>query len=332
MNDQLDSIFRRYYSRETFRDRFLTDPDDSVDVIIPVVHTNELWESNLNSLYREIPINRLLIGDGGCIDDSIEIALKFPRVEVFDHTSYVSLGYSVRKLIEAVETEWFIYIHSDVYLPDGWFDAMRRHQAEYDWFGCSMQHTVMVEYRLDYGVRPWAGSQMGRKVAFEEGLAQIDDDYIYRQEDFVFANLVKQAGFKEGRVDDTFHYHQTIHKPSPWARQVQSVKLDTKIDHEEEVRTHTMQARGIVKYLEPNPDLFHRARVSLLRLFELGELDWHEFKRWVTETNPAWLPYMRWIPYVRWLQRIKRTLTERRLCAFLKTAYRRLFFRTNPQE
>jgi hypothetical protein len=40
-------------------------PDQGVTVIIPIVHTNELWEENLKSIYREIPTAQLLIGDGG---------------------------------------------------------------------------------------------------------------------------------------------------------------------------------------------------------------------------------------------------------------------------
>ncbi|HKO60667.1 MAG TPA: glycosyltransferase family A protein [Pyrinomonadaceae bacterium] len=296
MNEKSDSIFRRYYSNEAFVDRFLVKPESSVDVIIPVIHTNELWETNLLSIYREIPVNRLLIGDGGCIDDSIEIAKKFPRVEVLDHRSYVSLGYSLRKLIEAVETPWFVYVHSDVYLPDGWFETMKGHQSEYDWFGCPMRLTVMVEYPLAHEGRPYAGSQMGRKAAFEKGVQQIDDDYVYRQEDFVLASIVEQAGFKHGKVEDTFHYHQTMHKPTPWARKVKNVQIDLETSREEEVRNCTMQSRGIVKYLEPDSSwVTYTVATSLNRLFELGELNssnWPAFKQWVMETNPEWVPYL----------------------------------------
>src|SRR6185295_14464033 len=161
------SIFREYFSEQSFVDRLASSPDDAVDVIIPIIHTNELWRANLLSLYREIPIARLLIGDGGCIDNSIDVVRQFPRVEVHDHRKFVSLGFSLRKLIEAVRTEWFIYVHSDVYLPRGWFDTMRKHQASYDWFGCPQQMTVLVEYRHVDHARPYAGSQMGRKAAFD---------------------------------------------------------------------------------------------------------------------------------------------------------------------
>src|SRR5262245_27577412 len=116
--------FRKYFDNPPFVDRLNADPGLAVDVIIPVLHTNELWQANLLSVYREIPVSRLLLGDGGCVDDTIEVARKFPRVEVFDHRAFKSLGFSIRRLIEEVQSEWFIYLHSDVYLPEGWFDNM----------------------------------------------------------------------------------------------------------------------------------------------------------------------------------------------------------------
>ena len=314
-NERLNSIFREYYANKPFIDRFLTETKDAIDVIIPVVHTNELWEKNLYSYYREIPIHKLLIGDGGCIDDSISIAEKFPRVRILDHRSYKSLGYSVRKLIEAVETEWFAYIHSDAYLPPGWFDAMQKYQTEYDWFGCPMQHTVMVEYNGDYGERPWAGSQMGRKKAFESGLSRIDDDYVYRQEDFVFSDIVKQAGCKEGRVTDTFHYHQTMLKPTPWARKVKFVQIDVELSPEEEIRTCLTMAKGIVKYLDP-PLLSRAIIASINRLQELGALSWKDFYGWVKTENPAWLPILRRQRLVSFAEGLK---------PLLRAAYRLVF-------
>src|SRR5688500_9369738 len=99
-----ESIFQRYYKTETLVDRFARDASRAIDVIIPVIHTTELWHNNLISIYREIPVNRLWISDGGCKDDSIAIAQKFPRVTVLDHRAYKSLGYCLRKLIEVVET------------------------------------------------------------------------------------------------------------------------------------------------------------------------------------------------------------------------------------
>lgn len=289
------SVFQDYYKTTTFYDRFTNDPHLAVTIIIPTVHTNELWEANLNSIYREVPVSQLLIGDGGCIDDSIAIANKFPRVVVHDHRSLKSLGYSIRKLIEAVETEWFVYLHSDVYLPKGWFEEMIAHQDKYDWFGCRMRHTVLIEYDLDYGERPYAGSQMGRKSAFTKELDRIDDDFVYRQEDFVFSDIVARSGFKEGKIDSTFHYHQTIKKPSPfWNPMDFKVSLTMKLSREEEIRVCSSQAKGIIKYLSPSSDwVITTAGYSFFRLIQLGHLEPKEIFSWIEEVNPIWLPFIR---------------------------------------
>lgn len=288
------SIFEQYYAPQPITDRYATDSARAVDVIIPVIHTNELWRANLVSIYREIPVHSLIIADGGSVDGSMDVLKEFPRVRVLDHREYKSLGMSLRRMIEAVETEWFVYVHSDVYLPAGWFDAMAARQKDYDWFGSAMQHTIMVEYPNDFGERPWAGSQMGRTAKFVPGVSVIDDDFVYRQEDFVLSAIVKQAGGQEGRVAETFHYHQTIRKPSPTARQIKSVKLDLEMSRDEEIRTWNTQARGIVKYLQPGSAwLEHELAISVHRLTELGAVTEPEFERWTATTNAAWIPHLR---------------------------------------
>lgn len=314
MNERLNSIFREYYADKPFVDLFAAEPAVAVDVIIPVIHTNELWETNLLSFYREIPIRKLLIGDGGCIDDSMDIVKKFPRVQIFDHKEFVSLGYSLRKLIEAIETEWFIYLHSDVYLPPGWFNAMRSYQNKYDWFECNQRTTLLVEHDLDYSnyTRPLSGAQMGRVSAFEKVLPNIDDDYLYRNEDIVLAELVKRSGFRYGRADNTFHYHQTLRKPTPWSRKVKSVQIEVELSREEEVRTCMTWAKGIVKYLAP-PLLSQSVIQNVNRLQELDELTWKDFYDWVKTENPAWLPILRQQGTGDFLKRLK---------TFLRAAYR----------
>jgi len=284
------SIFEEYYASRPFEDRFGRDPSNAIEIIIPVIHTNELWRANLTSIYREVPVRRLLISDGGCKDDSIEIVKTFPRVEILDHTKYVSLGYCLRKLIEAVESEWFAYLHSDVYLPPGWFDAMLAHQKDYDWFGCPQRITVLVEYpNVDGGEgRPYAGSQMGRKAAFLPGLKEIDDDYVYRQEEFVLSNIVEKHGFKTSKVEDIFHFHQVMHKFSPWARKLTSVSINIAPSREEEVRASMMQVKGIIKYLEPSPALIEQVETNLKRLLELNAITHAEFDEWVLQTKPIW--------------------------------------------
>jgi len=309
------SIFNEYYQQVEFKDLYSSDPTDAVDIIIPVIHTNELWRTNLLSFYREVPIKRLLIGDGGCIDDSIKIAKEFPRVHVLNHHEYKSLGYSIRNMIEHVETDWFIYLHSDVFLPCGWFEVMKKYRGEYEWYGCLMQHTVMVEYNMDYLDRPWAGSQIGLKKAFIEGLNRIDDDYVYRQEDFVFADVVKKAGYREGKITDTFHYHQTIRKQSPYERKIKSVAIDLEIGKEEESRAAIMQIKGLVKYLDPTHGFVMGIAENMERLEELQEMSWPDFLEWVQATNPAWYPL---------ISKGRKKIKRRKFFSFIKQKIKRI--------
>ncbi len=316
------SIFQEYYLPKIFHDRFLRNEKEGITVIIPTVHTNELWRANLLSIYREVPVKQLLIGDGGCIDDTIEIAKEFPRVIIHDHQNYKSLGFSIRKLIEAVETDWFIYLHSDVYLPEGWFDKMIGHKSQYDWYGCRMQQTVMVEFDNDYGERPYAGSQIGRKAAFSEGLRRIDDDYVYRQEDFVFSEIVSRGGGKEGKIDDVFHYHQTIKKSSPfWNPRNVKVKILQELSKEEELRVWDTQFRGIIKYLQPTSQwVIGDAGHGAYTLIKMDAITQSDLYAWVEKVNPVWLPI---IKRQLFKQRIRHGAV--RLISQLKQVVRKVF-------
>lgn len=284
--------FCEYFVDTPFIDRFASNRDAAVDVIIPVMHTNELWRANLLSLYREVPVNRLILGDGGCIDDSLTVASAFPRVEVLNHRDFKSLGFSLRGLIEAVETPFFLYLHSDIYLPAGWFDAMYSARDEFDWYESGQNTVIMVKTvapTLEV-VRAYSGSQMGRKAAFETILPGIDDDYLYRNEDIILANLIKSAGFRYGKVGTTFSDHQQIFKESPWLRRVKRVSFELELGQDEEIRSAMTYVKGIVKYLAPeqSDDLIPSLHENLFRLTELGALAPGEFSQWVEDNNRAW--------------------------------------------
>lgn len=295
-NNSQTSIFKEFYSEQPFIDRFKKEPMRGVDVIIPIMHTNELWYSNLISIYREIPVNRLVLGDGGVIDNSLEIVKEFPRVVILDHTDFVSLGYSIRHLIEAVETKWFIYLHSDVYLPEGWFDTMEKHQKNYDWYQCRQQLTVQVEYdpytQYAYTHRAYSGSQMGRKDAFLAVLPQIDDDYLYRNEDIILAQLIEQEGLKYGHVNETFHYHQIMHKESKWERKLTRVDLRVDSTPDEDLRANMTFIKGIIKYLEPSPAIIETVKIFGRSMYKNNQISREELRRWTKTTNPVWLKYL----------------------------------------
>ena len=287
------SIFKEYYSEQAFIDRFENDASNAIDVIIPVFHTNELWRVNLFSIFREIPVRRLLISDGGVIDNSIDVVKEFPRVEIFNHRDYQSLGKCISELIREVNSEWFAYLHSDVYLPEGWFDRMIPHNKNYDWYGCPMNLTILLNYRQQGEHRPYAGSQIGRRAAFEKGINRIDDDFVYRQEDFVFNKLVEDAGYKTGKIEDTFHFHQMMFRESKgFDYNVTSLSITTVANEWERRRADETQIKGIVKYLDPlDPYIINNFKDTVFKMLISNELDYSGFRLWIKNTNPLWLVY-----------------------------------------
>lgn len=92
-----DELFEILFDNE-FVDRYEKDKDRAIDVIIPLLNSNHYFNKSLINFYKRIPINRLLIGDGGTTDDSLEILKKFPRVVVFDQSDFKSQGFSIGKV------------------------------------------------------------------------------------------------------------------------------------------------------------------------------------------------------------------------------------------
>lgn len=295
-----DSIFHQYYLEEKFIDRKISTIEDGIDVICPIINTNELFEKNLYSWYKQIPINRLLIGYGGGTDNSLEIVKKFPRVVIIDQTKnysdhlYGSQGISIADLIASVETEWFIYLHADVYLPDGWYDTMIKYQDKYDWYECSRIITTLVSFKhnIDKHKRAYSGSQMGRKKVFENIIPIIEDGLIQNNEDIIFQELVLKEGYKYGRVLDTMHYHQVMNKRGEKEPKYKSVDISRDYTQEWKEKIYNIQAKGIIKYCEPHAHLLSYVNDPLLLLQRIGALNKVEFLEWVRKTDKKWLNYL----------------------------------------
>lgn len=247
-------IIRNLFSKKNFEDKFDNSKKNAIDVIVPVLHSTDLWHENLTSFYREIPINRLLIGDAGCIDETISIAKKFPRVEVIDHRNIKTLGSSIADLISRVQTERFAYLQSDVLLPEGWFRKMNSELNHSDWVGSPMQAVILLDYRIDYsGTRPLAGAQMGKSSIFNGLNEYLNDDYVYRQEDFVLQEYVRKQGGITSNQMDTFHFHQVMRrKTTGMSMQVKGINIQLQENEQETSRVNSTQLKGFVKYCKPN--------------------------------------------------------------------------------
>ena len=98
-----------------------------VDVVVLTKNSERVLEKCLNSIFKNVPINRLIVVDGYSTDSTLETVKKF-------HEKYGNVvlikdsgtrGSARLKGIRKVETEWFIFVDSDVTLCDNWYNKAR---------------------------------------------------------------------------------------------------------------------------------------------------------------------------------------------------------------
>lgn len=287
-------LIRNLFQTREFQDFAEVAGDiDRIDVIIPVLHSNDLWRENLISFYREIPINRLIIGDAGCIDETLSIVKEFPRVEIVNHQHISTLGSSIADLISRVSTPKFAYLQSDVFLPFGWFSAMSATSENFAWVGSPMQIVAMLDYTVDYsGQRPLAGAQLGDTSVFQNLEEFIDDDYVYRQEDFILEEYVKREGFQVGNNLDTFHFHQVMRRNTIGMQMnVKSISINLAESAGEKNRVNDTQLYGLMKYCNPQQLEVRRAAYAAYNAQNLKhKTRFISAMKIARQNNKKWMP------------------------------------------
>lgn len=82
----------------------------------------------LNSLKNNIPINKLIVVDGGSTDRTIELIEEYN--EYFPVEVLIDKGGRAKSReigIRAVQTEWFLFVDSDVILCENWFVKAKKY-------------------------------------------------------------------------------------------------------------------------------------------------------------------------------------------------------------
>jgi glycosyltransferase involved in cell wall biosynthesis len=118
---------------------------EQVDVVVLTKNSERVLEECLDSIYRNVPVNRLIVVDGYSTDSTLEIIQKFG-----DRLGNVVLirdngtrGSARLKGIREVETEWFVFVDSDVVLCDDWYNKAKRY--------------VEMDVGAVWGTEVWAG-------------------------------------------------------------------------------------------------------------------------------------------------------------------------------
>jgi glycosyltransferase involved in cell wall biosynthesis len=101
----------------------------SVDVVLLTKNSERVLEKCLESVYQNVPVNRLIVVDGYSTDRTLEILSQFNRKHhnvkvVYDRGTRATAR---QKGIENVETEWFMFVDSDVVLCRNWYQKAIKH-------------------------------------------------------------------------------------------------------------------------------------------------------------------------------------------------------------
>ncbi|MEM2179906.1 MAG: glycosyltransferase family A protein [Nitrososphaeria archaeon] len=103
---------------------------ESVDAIMLTKNSMKpCLKECLDSVYRNIPVNNLIVVDGGSSDGTLELIKNYPRVKVIMDTKG-NRATSRQLGIESVETEWFVFLDSDVILCDKWFEYAKLYMKD----------------------------------------------------------------------------------------------------------------------------------------------------------------------------------------------------------
>ncbi|MGQ9721540.1 MAG: glycosyltransferase family A protein [Candidatus Jordarchaeum sp.] len=81
----------------------MKDIPDKVDIVIPVKTKENIKNEFIESVYKEIPVNKLIIIEGG------------------------ALSTARKKAYEMVSTEWFVFLDDDILIGKDWWKTMTSH-------------------------------------------------------------------------------------------------------------------------------------------------------------------------------------------------------------
>ncbi|MBS7614501.1 glycosyltransferase family 2 protein [Candidatus Bathyarchaeota archaeon] len=94
-----------------------------VDVVVLTKNSERLLKECVEAVYKYVPVNRLIIVDGYSTDKTFQIVNEFQekyRNVVFTQDRGTR-GEARQKAIEMIETDWFMFVDSDVILSKDWF-------------------------------------------------------------------------------------------------------------------------------------------------------------------------------------------------------------------
>jgi glycosyltransferase involved in cell wall biosynthesis len=94
-----------------------------IDVAILTLNSERMLRECIDSVYRNIPVNNLIVVDGFSTDTTAEIVQEYQ--EKYGNVIFVqekgTRGSARQTAIQMVKSDWFMFVDSDVILSRNWF-------------------------------------------------------------------------------------------------------------------------------------------------------------------------------------------------------------------
>ncbi len=100
-----------------------------VDVVLLTKNSERILERCLNSIYKNVPIKQLIVVDGYSVDNTRQILKSFQKKYkniklIFDNGTRATAR---QRGISHVNSDWFLFVDSDVVLCSDWYKKALRH-------------------------------------------------------------------------------------------------------------------------------------------------------------------------------------------------------------
>lgn len=268
-----------------------------VDLFCPIFAVNwNNFEDNIQSWIREVPIRQAFVGCANPNDTEYYLIKgcigKYKNFNFYDQRHYRTAGICFAELIKKIETEWFIYVHSDAWLTPFSFLVLKAEAEANKRAGIVESERVQLtlenqkyptEYcHYYYYDRGFSGYQLIRKEAIIDFIERVEDDYISNSEDICFQDACRTKGY-EYIKSFAMHVHRISHLNS------RRTPFHKYMPKEEEIKlTFNLNLRAVVKYCTPNKTTLDSFMNSFTNLYENGFVLFDFIVNFVRKVNPVW--------------------------------------------
>jgi len=251
---------------------------EKCDIICPIHFLDlESFKLFLQTWVQNIPINRLIIGLGKEnheLEESLNSLFRNGdfNLQQVDQTSHKTLGYCLQELIGLVSTDYFIFLHADVEIPQDWFEQMWASRVK----GIleSLKSPSFGPEALIQASKKRAYS--GAQLIFKESVKELNfqDDFVYCNEDIIIQNIVLNRCFSYIKIP-IYHKHYKKYR-----KRTQSRKTILE-----------WQWKGILKYAFPNSTLMNYVK-GIVRMLSRDYEIKVNLEAEIKVLNPKWIPFL----------------------------------------